>query len=227
MNHRLFTEVTMEYHARLNHVIRDLFVEEPNLTVAEVPQIVSQPAGWAGKESRPLDQSFLRLGDTYLHLKNHRYAMECYREALRINPGNIMAFNRLILIPDHLFGSQKGWDGDKEGFEEWSEDDKLTLALNDTFRQTFLGGYILLSKAVSKEPVSGIRTLLSAIQKLGQDYFDTRGGRLRNHGSIVMHDKSYFWMINHCDTSPNHAHSFALMVLMTREEYGKWRTTLR
>ena len=89
-----------------NYAIEKLFGQNKEKSLPYSPVNTDEQTGkievYSSAKNEKLDSSFVKLGDKYVTLHNYSYAMECYREALKINPHNSMAFNRMILIPPHL-----------------------------------------------------------------------------------------------------------------------------
>ena len=176
-------------------------------------------------KNEKLDSSFVILGDKYVTLHNYSYAMECYREALKINPHNSMAFNRMILIPPHLTEHLSKKYSERK---ELDSNSLQTLAVYDTFRQTFIGGYIVLSKQVDRMSKDHLFSLLSEIQDLRQDYFDKHTSPLRDHGVLIFKKKSYVWMINSYENIQDAPYkNFPVLILMTRAEYQTFKGLIR
>jgi|GEM_PF-6090179 len=168
-------------------------------------------------ENQSLDSSFVRLGDTYIHLRNYTSAFNCYRDALRINSNNSDAFNRMILIPRHLI--------DNPSKAELTRTDLINLSLNDTFRQTLIGGFVVLSKTLSLYSEENLEPLFNQVSTLSPAYFEKHSNEQRSFGAFVNPTGSYVWMINHCNNSPdnNPREDFPVLVLLTRSEYQKLR----
>ncbi len=214
----------MEFNDCFESTIREIFGYDENSPFAGGNTVAQEQAETEDKGDG-LDTSLVRLGDTYLHLRHYDYAMDCFREAVRINPDNTMAFNRLIVIPSHLLENKP--HGQKN-LPQINANDKRTLrklTLNDAFRQTFIGGYVVLSKLVSQLPDCDIKGLFNTIQNLENRYFEKRGGRMRDHGIIKYKTNSFFWVINHCYNSPVVSEEKCpVLLLMTRYEYRKLKS---
>lgn len=175
--------------------------------------------------SKRLDLSFIKLGDNYVNLNKYEYAMECYREALKINPYNSMAFNRLILLPPHLIGSLSNKGREKI---EYNSETLQTLALYDAFRQTFIGGYIVLSNLVEKLGKHVLFKLLNIVQNLNQSYFDKYSSNLRDYGIISFEKKSYVWMLNSYESIQDlPSKSFPVFIMMGRSEYQSFKKLIK
>jgi len=202
--------VNNEYHRVFSQAIRDVFgVGTPKMS-----------GTFMKKENLNLDGSFIELGDTYIHLKKYQEAMNCYHEAFRINPGNFMAFSRLVLFHSHFIYS--GVD------DENGNENKLNLQVsNDIFRQTFIGGYVLLSRQLNGMLQNGVNTLLTIIQNLDTDYFETQGGSMRDYGFIECDGKIFSWMINHIDSIVDKkVLSIPVLIVMSKEEYACLHTLI-
>ncbi len=218
----------MEYYDKFNLMINQIFGDDLSL---EPPQ--PQQRGNTLTANRPtistkvsaLDESFVRLGDTYIHLKKYQDALECYREALKINHQNIMAFNRLLVIPSHLTHSKNTHDSFANSTLSPSQIERL--AANDLFRQTLIGGYIVLSKSLSQLSQTSLNGIFWAIQNLSSDYFENHGGQSREFGVLSLNNNSYVWMINHCeyDTAED-KEQFPVLLIVTRKEYQSLKKTI-
>ncbi|MBF0430037.1 MAG: tetratricopeptide repeat protein [Fibrobacteria bacterium] len=221
----------MEFFERFNATIKKLFGNDGqeiessffNHAKSEAPSNVTK----GKKKSKSLDESLVRLGDTYLHLKHYDCAMDCFREAVRINPDNTMAYNRLIVIPSYLLESKTGFPQRLPMVNVNDKSQMILLSLNDTFRQTFVGGYVILSRVVSRLSERKLRGVFKIIRNLSGDYFLKHSGRLRDHG-VIKHKKStYVWMINHCYSKPAvSTEKCPVLIIMTRKEFHALKVLL-
>lgn len=207
---------TKDFYERLTQTFANIFGEP----ASDIPTC---PAEDKNSEN-PLDDSFVRLGDTYIHLRNFASAFNCYRDAIRINPNNNVAFNRLLLIPSHLTsGESRGHSPIPNALDEKA---LALLSLNDVFRQTLIGGFVVLSRQVATLQDRSINALLQLISTLDTRYFQEHANPMRDFGLIVMDRIPYVWMINHCNNSPDNQPSkeFPVLVVMTRKEYRELRS---
>ena len=74
-------------------------------------------------------------------------------------------------------------------------------SLNDTFRQTFVGGNVMMTDGVNNLPPSSLAELLSKVRT-----FESFGSGNDPHGehdfgSIDVNDEKFFWKIDYYDKS--------------------------
>ncbi len=206
----------MEYYKKVNAAIEELFGKNIQDPSQDSDSVEPEKTDWNSNFPPHLDESFVRLGDKYISFQNMEYAIECYREALRINPKNTMAFNRLIILPSHLYLPES--DPEKK---------MIQLAVNDAFRQTWVGGYIVLSKMLNSEKRKDVLTIMDSIQNLPSEYFDKHSGPNRDYGVVYLNGKSYVWMINNYeDLDHPTRYEFPVLILMRRTEYQRLKNML-
>lgn len=172
------------------------------------------------KAKNPLDESFVKLGDTYLSLKNYESALNCYRDAIRINPLNAEAYNRLMLLPIKLSQSSQN---KKITPNKLDDATLLQLTMNDVFRQTLVGGYIVFSKEVFALKEKGVNELLKMIQNLQTGYFENHSNSMRDYGVLLLDRTAYTWIINHCNSEPDDPSEYPVLIIMSRKEYRVYK----
>jgi tetratricopeptide (TPR) repeat protein len=221
----------MERYARINNQIDQIFgkqhLKQEDSWWTELSGVTQGQITASCSQTMGLDESFVRLGDSYTHLKSQENAINCYREALRINPGNMMAFNRLLLLPFHLVNEDMEIALNKQ--RRALNDDQFfeTLAVNDTFRQTLIGGYIILSNVVISLPPKKLKLILESIENLDDKYFSKHGTELHDRGLILLDNTSFYWMINRCQESlTGGGNSFPVLIILSREEYRDLKNVL-
>ena len=134
----------MEYFTRFNSVIKQVFgwnnpsQEEENEGDTRFGHRLKKSL----RSIPSMDEFLIRLGDIYIKMRKYESAMNCFREAALVNPDNTMALNRLVVIPFHFLEKKKP-SGRSLKINFADKASLMALALNDTFRQTFIGGQII------------------------------------------------------------------------------------
>lgn len=102
-----------------------------------------------------------------------------------------------------------------------------TRGLNDQFRQTFIGGRILLTQGVSALPTEKTEELLSAVKAFDEFTEDSDPYGEHDFGSIEMHGTKFFWKIDYYDPTLRYgsedpadpAVTVRVLTVMLAEEY--------
>lgn len=82
-------------------------------------------------------------------------------------------------------------------------DAKIIAALNDRFRQTFLGGKVMITSGVNELPDDTRAGLFAAVQSL--DNFEPGNDPYGEHdfGKVVIGGQDFFWKIDYYDHTLN------------------------
>jgi hypothetical protein len=214
----------MQYSNRFDWVIKEVFGWASSKEFEDSGDLENDNIEDFGQFQ--MDDHLLRLGDTYIQLRNYRSAMHCFLEAARINPGNAMALNRLVVIPSFFFEKDGHQNNGQNGAMD--ETDLETLTMNDVFRQTFIGGPVILSRLVSGLPLQTQKWIFKQIQNLDNAYFESHDSLLRDHGPLLLGDTAFYWMINRCYSSlTKPKHTFPVLIITTHQEHGMLKALFR
>lgn len=99
--------------------------------------------------------------------------------------------------------------------------------LNDQFRQTLVGGRVLLTQGVSALPTEKTEELLSAVKAFDEFTEDNDPYGEHGFGCIEMHGTKFFWKIDYYDPTlrsgsedaANPSVTVRVLTVMLSEEY--------
>jgi hypothetical protein len=111
--------------------------------------------------------------------------------------------------------------------ENQSDRTQRIRALNDTFRQTFIGGRVLVTPGVRELPVDTNSTLLAQVRTFDAFTEDNDPHQEHDFGSIEIGGERFFWKIDYYDKAcefgsedpADPAQTTRVLTIMRADEY--------